>query len=143
MEVLQAQQPLTPEEQTQLEFNALLGAFEDRENDTTLSQEELITRDSLIFNGLKETLNSARAMENISLLQNMSQRLGEIACNHNHFAQQLDNFNVFGEDSHDNQTGFNHTHGHEDESKQDKGEKGKKKKKKKQLRRGWFSITKS
>ena len=95
MEMLREQPVLSPEEAARLEFEALLGAFEDRMDDDGSSQEERAARDALIFQGLKATLQNTEAMGNMTLLQAMTQRLAEVACNHEHFGQQLDAYGVF------------------------------------------------
>ncbi|HTB48806.1 MAG TPA: hypothetical protein VK712_01855 [Verrucomicrobiae bacterium] len=135
MEVLQQSYILNPEEEVQLELDALLGAFEDRMNDDSLSHEEGQARDALIFSSLKATMRSAESMQNIRLLQTMSQQLEQVACTHDHFAQQLDAYGVFGSQGHDEHASHNQVDGARKSA--EKGKKNKKKRKK-PTNRGWL-----
>jgi hypothetical protein len=102
MEVAQAEK-LSPEAMLFQEFDTLLATFEAQKADSQLDREEIRLRDEAIFSALKQTLQTAEGMANIQLVQQMNERLAEMACQDDHFAQQLDNHSISG--NHENDEG--------------------------------------
>lgn len=81
--------PMTIEEELELELDALLGGFLDNQ----LSESELSERrqlDEEIMSGIKNLLTTADGLQNIRLIEDFGQKLAEMACNHDHFAEQLE-----------------------------------------------------
>lgn len=120
-------------------FDEFSGSSPDRRPDTEIMQ---------MVNGIHDQASqyyspeSARAL---SLFDQVSQRLGEMACNHDHFKQTLEEHTglSFG----DKEDHKDHSHEHDSKHKNDDEEidpkTGKKKKKKKSNGFSWWSTKKA
>ena len=129
---------MSPEEEAILELDALLGAAQDAQMNDRFTQAEKQQRDQLIFGNIKNMLQTAEGLQNVYLTQTINERLSAIACNDNHFAQQLEKFDVYGRSTAEPGE-LNHTHA-SDENEDEKDKKSKKKDKKKYTGLlSWFS----